>query len=70
MYNLPGLDDHFSKDYCDDNADGAGERILRMMKKNDFEYRVVFVVCHSTDSKGVRRFTHILEHSSGYSEEV
>ena len=61
VYNLPGLDDHFSNYYCDDNADGARERILRMMKKNEFEYRVVFVVCHSTDSKGVRCFTHILE---------
>ena len=51
-YKLMGIENSFdAENFCDDGEHGAGEKILKLMQKNDVTQRVIFVTRHYSGIK-------------------
>ena len=44
IFNLPGLETHYNKDYCEDGEIGVGSKLLNFMLNNDIVYKAIYVV--------------------------
>ena len=42
-YWIPGEEDHYNQNYCDDGEPGAGRMLLDFMKKSNLQCRVIFI---------------------------
>ena len=61
-YSIPGMEDYYTQDSCDDGEHYAGQKLLDMMRRNDITSRVIFVVRYTDGTKlGPVRFDRILQ---------
>ena len=60
-YVIPGVQTHYTRDFCDDGENGAGQTLLNAMVHSGISSRVIFVMRKAGKQKlGGRRFLNIL----------
>ena len=61
-FKIPGEEQYYCSDYCDDGDHAVGRKILELMNKNEVNCRVIFVARYTDGTKmGPRHYAAYLE---------